>query len=176
MVTKTEPAKMFVREDSHFTLIYDEIKAKVIVKCVNISDSKSIIDDVEYLLGEMAEGNFEVSSKSYDSYVGDFQSLITAMRKLKYQMSGTLNQIRSSSEQVMVGADQLAVDANGVEQAVQRLVVERVEAHLLADRAQHAAAALGVAVHVLVEVLLALGSLELEHLATRDELVVGPAA
>ena len=49
MVTKTEPSRMFVREGSKFTLIYDEIRAKVIIKCVNISDSKSIIDDTEYI-------------------------------------------------------------------------------------------------------------------------------
>ena len=48
MITKTEPSRLFVKENSRFVLIYDEIKARVIIKCVNISDSKSIIDDVEY--------------------------------------------------------------------------------------------------------------------------------
>lgn len=48
MVVKTEPAKMFVRENSKFTLIYDEIRTRVIIKCINIADSKSIIDDVTY--------------------------------------------------------------------------------------------------------------------------------
>lgn len=46
MVAKSEPETMFVRENSHFLLIYDEIKAKVVVKCVNISDSKSIVNDM----------------------------------------------------------------------------------------------------------------------------------
>ena len=46
MVTKTEPATMFVRENAHFILIYDEIKAKVVVRCINISDSKSIVNDL----------------------------------------------------------------------------------------------------------------------------------
>lgn len=45
-VIKTEPAKMYVSENSKFNLIYDEIQARVLVKCVNIDDSKSIIDDV----------------------------------------------------------------------------------------------------------------------------------
>lgn len=49
MLSKTEPSKMFVKENSTFELIYDEIKAKVIIKCINISDSKSIIDDTEYI-------------------------------------------------------------------------------------------------------------------------------
>ena len=42
---RSEPQTMFVRENSTFTLIYDEIKAKVIVKCVNIKDNVSVIDD-----------------------------------------------------------------------------------------------------------------------------------
>jgi len=71
----------------------------------------SVLEDAGYCLGEMAEGNFEVSSKTYDSYVGDFQSLIEAMRKLKYQMTGTLRQIRVSSEQVMVGSEHMASSA-----------------------------------------------------------------
>ena len=45
MITKTEPEILFVRENSRFVLIYDEIKSKVVVKCVNISDNKSFIDD-----------------------------------------------------------------------------------------------------------------------------------
>ncbi|MBR4110299.1 MAG: MucBP domain-containing protein [Clostridia bacterium] len=45
-VIRTEPAKMYVKEGSRFTLVYDEIQARVLVKCVNIEDSKSIIDDV----------------------------------------------------------------------------------------------------------------------------------
>lgn len=45
-IVRTEPSKMYVKEGSKFNLIYDEIQARVLVKCVNIDDSKSIIDDV----------------------------------------------------------------------------------------------------------------------------------
>lgn len=45
-IIRTEPSKMYVKEGSRFNLIYDEIQARVLVKCVNIDDSKSIIDDV----------------------------------------------------------------------------------------------------------------------------------
>ena len=46
MIAKTEPATMFVRENAKFILVYDEIKAKVVVRCVNIADSKSIVNDL----------------------------------------------------------------------------------------------------------------------------------
>ncbi|MBO5179028.1 MAG: MucBP domain-containing protein [Clostridia bacterium] len=45
-VIRTEPARMYVKENSRFTLIYGEIQARILVKCVNVEDSKSIIEDV----------------------------------------------------------------------------------------------------------------------------------
>ncbi len=45
MIARTEPDRMFVRENSRFTLIYGDIKARVTVKCVNIEDDMSIIND-----------------------------------------------------------------------------------------------------------------------------------
>ena len=72
------------------------------------SQMKVVVEDAGYLLGEMAEGHFNVSTKVEDSYVGDFQTLILGMRKLNRQLDGTLRQIREASEQVMVGSDQMA--------------------------------------------------------------------
>ncbi len=71
----------------------------------------TVVSDAGYVLGEMAEGRFDVSSKERDSYVGDFETLISAMSKLKHQMDDTLRKIRVSSEQVMVGSEQLASSA-----------------------------------------------------------------
>ena len=72
---------------------------------------QSVISDAGYVLGEMAEGRFNVSSQKKDDYIGDFQTLIQSMRTLKYQMDGTLREIRTSSEQVKVNAKQLAESA-----------------------------------------------------------------
>ena len=71
----------------------------------------TVVSDAGYVLGEMAEGRFDVSSKERDCYVGDFETLISAMSKLKHQMDDTLRKIRVSSEQVMVGSEQLASSA-----------------------------------------------------------------
>ena len=75
------------------------------------SQMHTVVTDAGYLLGEMAEGRFNISTDAEDSYVGDFQTLILGMRKLNRQLDGTLRQIREASEQVMVGADQLAGSA-----------------------------------------------------------------
>lgn len=70
-----------------------------------------VIADAGYMLGEMAEGRFDVTSKAEDSYVGEFETLITGMNQLSQQMSTTLLQIREASEQVKVGSEQLAGSA-----------------------------------------------------------------
>ena len=55
-----------------------------------------------------------------------------------------------------VSADLVPVDADGLQQAVQGLVAQRVEAQLLADGAEHASAALRGGVGVFLDMLLPL--------------------
>ena len=73
-----------------------------------------VISDAGRVLGEMAEGHFDVTSDVKDSYVGDFENLLAGMSKLKSEMNRVLSQIKVSSDQVMVGADQLAGSAQGL--------------------------------------------------------------
>lgn len=70
-----------------------------------------VITDTGYLLEEMADGNFNVSSNTKNSYIGEFASLVDSMRRLRDQMDDTLSQIRTSAEQVRVGSEQLAGSA-----------------------------------------------------------------
>ena len=73
-----------------------------------------VISDAGRVLGEMAEGHFDVTSDVKDSYVGDFEALLSGMSKLKSEMNRVLSQIKVSSDQVMVGADQMAGSAQGL--------------------------------------------------------------
>ena len=79
--------------------------------CVEIN---TIIKDANYLLSEMAEGNFNIATNVEESYVGDFKELILSMRKLNRQLDGTLHSIVESSEQVKFGAEQLAQSAQAL--------------------------------------------------------------
>ena len=76
--------------------------------CAHVQE---IVADAGYILSEMAEGRFDVSSRIREKYTGDFKLLIDSMSKLKHQMDGTLKEIKISSEQVMIGADQMASSA-----------------------------------------------------------------
>lgn len=70
-----------------------------------------IVEDAGYLLGEMANGNFKVTTDKEEKYVGEFNSLITSMRELRYDLSDTLSKINEASEQVAAGSEQLAEGA-----------------------------------------------------------------
>lgn len=72
---------------------------------------KAVITDSGYILGEMAEGRFNVSSQAQDSYVGDFGALLTGLNKLSDKMDDTIRQIKDASERVYVGSSQLAESA-----------------------------------------------------------------
>lgn len=67
-----------------------------------------IIGDIKYLLGEMAENNFDVRSQAREYYVGDFEEILLAVRRINHSLSDALGHIRESAEQVGLGSSQLA--------------------------------------------------------------------
>lgn len=73
-----------------------------------------IVQDTSYLLGEMAEGNFNVSSNNAQIYIGNFRQQYESISKLKHELSDTLTQINEASEQVAAGSDQLAGGAQAL--------------------------------------------------------------
>lgn len=89
----------------------DEISS-IIGECKSMAENlNEIILDEEYLLGEMANGNFAIKTRVEEKYEGQFQELLLSMRKLNRQLDGTLKQINEASEQVTTGASQLAESA-----------------------------------------------------------------
>lgn len=73
-----------------------------------------IVQDTSYLLGEMAEGNFNVSSNNPQIYIGNFKQQYESISKLKHELSDTLTQINEASEQVASGSGQLAGGAQAL--------------------------------------------------------------
>lgn len=79
-----------------------------------INGLKVIITDIDYLLSEMANGNFDIRTKEEESYVGEYQNILLSIRKLNKNLSGTLTRIVDSSDQVALGAGQMAVSAQSL--------------------------------------------------------------
>ena len=77
---------------------------------------RDIITDVEYQLSSMGNGNFAVSSRNPDAYVGQFARLRTAIQKLNAAVSDTLSQIDVSADQVNSGGEQVSSSAQALAQ------------------------------------------------------------
>lgn len=77
---------------------------------------KTIVEDIDYLLGEMAEGNFDVRTKAEANYIGDFHNILLSVRKLHRKLSVALNQINISADQVSAGSDQVSAGAQALSQ------------------------------------------------------------
>ena len=103
-----------------------------------------IISDMNYTLGQMAEADFTVKSKDKTRYVGDFQQLYEASRKLKYRLIDTIRSIGESSVQVTEGSGHLAETAVSLAEGAteQAGAVEELQATIttITDAAEKAAA------------------------------------
>lgn len=75
---------------------------------------KEVITDTDYLLHEIADGNFRVETDHQEVYIGDFKGLLISIRQLKEQLSNTLIEINESSSQVAMGAEQMAQGAQSL--------------------------------------------------------------
>lgn len=82
-----------------------------------VKNLRLAIDDTNYLLGEMAKGNFSADSRvTEDAYVGDLRAVYTSIRQMIKNITNTLQQINTASGQVAIGAEQLASGAVGLSQ------------------------------------------------------------
>jgi len=67
-----------------------------------------IFGDLESLLGDMADGNFNIRTSCEQEYTGDYNPLLMAIRKMNRQMDETLKEVRAASDMVSAGATNLA--------------------------------------------------------------------
>ena len=93
----------------------DDEVSKMAKVAADMSNSlKLIIEDIDYCLTEMANGNYAVTSKYPDKYVGEYAGIIAAFRQMNHQMNDTLRQINDASNQVSAGSNNLAQAAQSL--------------------------------------------------------------
>ena len=80
------------------------------------SFQKEIINDMDELLEEMAEGNFNVDTGCENNYKGNYANLLVSLQKINRTLDATLKDIRMSAEQVDAGSDQVASGAQALSQ------------------------------------------------------------
>ncbi|NCE64662.1 methyl-accepting chemotaxis protein [Pseudoflavonifractor sp. 524-17] len=131
-----------------------------------VSGLNTIIGDIRYLLKEMAGQNFNIQSTHRDAYVGGFQGILTSMRTLKVEVSGTLRQINASAGQVSAASGQVSTGAQTLSQGcmMQASSVEELAATIadIAGSAKETAAAAEEAGHYVQQAGAQLG-VSVEH-------------
>ncbi len=92
----------------------------------------SVIQDLSYLMSEMARGNFDIRTKAENFYIGDFQPILSAIREMNRNLSNTLLRINDASDQVASGSDQVSSGAQGLSQGAteQASAVEQLAASI----------------------------------------------
>lgn len=114
----TDRLKLLASGDLHTEVpeVNTEDETRVLADATKtlVTNLKLVIQDADYLLEEMAGGNFSVSAEKEQYYVGDFHGLIDSMRKLNRRLNETLKNITNAVEQVNLGAAQMADTAQGL--------------------------------------------------------------
>lgn len=108
----------------------DEIGEMVTAVGFVVDDLNHVIFDIEYLLGEMAKGNFDVISRNREAYVGDLAPVLVSIQGINSSLSDALAQIAQSSDQVSLNSDQVSNSAQALAQGAteQASAVEQLSA------------------------------------------------
>jgi len=79
-------------------------------------NTHAVIGDIDYTLGEMANGNFTVDSRMPERYIGDYSDVLKAERHIKQQLTQVITEMLEISEQVSAGSEQVANGAQSLAQ------------------------------------------------------------
>ena len=88
--------------------VEDEVGDMVKVVSGTTTKLRTIFGDLEQLLEDMADGNFNIKTACEEEYIGEYTGLLMAIRKMNRQMDMALKDVRSASEMVSAGASNLA--------------------------------------------------------------------
>ena len=88
--------------------VEDEIAEMLVAVGNTTVKLQKIFADLENLLGEMANGNFNIRTACEEEYIGEYNALLMAIRKMNRQMDGTLRDVREAANTVAYGASNLA--------------------------------------------------------------------
>ena len=92
----------------------DEIGDMVKVVSSTTLKLKKIFEDLENLLNQMADGNFNIKTACEEEYVGEYQGLLLSARQMNRKMDAALKDVRNASEMVSAGSTNLAEGAQAL--------------------------------------------------------------
>ena len=97
-----------------------------------------LIKDIDYLLTEISSGNLDIFSQATDKYIGDYRHILTAFRRLKKNLTFSLQNVSSVADQVTAGSSQVSSGAQALAQGAteQASSIEELSASIT-EVAQH---------------------------------------
>lgn len=78
---------------------------------VIVNGMNTIIGDIKYMLGEIADGNFAVNSRAEEGYMGDYHEILVSTEGIKESLKEVLMRIKEASGQVSSGSSQMSISA-----------------------------------------------------------------
>lgn len=79
-----------------------------------VDTTKTIIEDIYYVMDAMGDGNFAVRTNARESFIGDFGAILNAERKIAQRLSETVLGIQEAAQQVTSGSSQLSESAQNL--------------------------------------------------------------
>lgn len=76
----------------------------------------TVINDIGFLLTEMASQNLDVKTQHEEVYVGSFRNILLSMRHMKVELSDAMRQVNHSAGQVSAASNQLSASAQTLSQ------------------------------------------------------------
>lgn len=70
-----------------------------------------VINDISYLLTELANQNLDIHTEHEEIYAGSFQNILRSMRHMKIKLNTIMHQVSHSASQVSAASSQLSASA-----------------------------------------------------------------
>lgn len=110
----------------------DEIKTLYDSFNTMAANNKNIINDIQYMLSEMGNKNFNVSSNFEDSYKGQYSKIITSFAEIKASLGTVFKNINESTTAFNMSSEQISSGAQNLSQGTteQAASVEQLSANI----------------------------------------------
>ena len=132
--------------NSDVPIIETEDETKTLADATNnlVVNFKSMIDDIDYMLSEMSNGNFNIQSKVDSSvYCGDFAHLLTPIHNIRDILKSTIQTAQTISDNVANGSDNVSSSAESLSATSEQLAAsfEQISSnvHIIADKVNQTA-------------------------------------
>ena len=102
-----------------FGLVENDTELGRTAKAINNLErfQSDMIGDIDYLLSEMADGNFDVDTQLGDeAYIGVYHNILTSIRKMNHTLGAALYEIEMAAEQINAGSVQVSDGAQALAQ------------------------------------------------------------